>query len=76
MLCSERERLAAEYNDSVREFSEKLDSLNRAGEFSFAKAYRQSEIAREKCESLRKALHQHLSDHGCGGRATAKTCGT
>jgi hypothetical protein len=71
MHCAEREKLLAQYHDSVRRFTVLVGKLSRLSDATFASAYIDSDRAREQCERVRAELERHTESHGCGTLRTA-----
>jgi hypothetical protein len=67
--CSEKIRLVADYGAGVAAYysavSELEASMITGSAYAYEKGHRASEEAHLMCENARKALNDHVADHGC-----------
>jgi hypothetical protein len=65
--CEQRQRLVAEWQESVASFSDavkRLRECNGDGQ-RFAEQYEATEQARRYAEEVRKLVEHHRADHNC-----------
>jgi hypothetical protein len=69
MICAEKTRLVAEYEEATSVFSQAVKELRRKIGTSSKEEYKRleriSSEARVKAEQARLALEQHISAHHC-----------
>ena len=72
MSCSERDRIADQFADAVRAYSEAVNGLRTLRGYHFTQHQQLVEQARLTCEAARMSLQDHEREHGCTRKVTTK----
>jgi hypothetical protein len=65
MVCPERERLAHVYHAAVDAFRDSVHALKDLRGAEFDRAYKTTDVRRAVLDTAKKALDQHVAEHGC-----------
>ena len=65
MPCHERDRIAEQFVDAIKSYSDAVNGLRALRGYQFKQQQQLVEQTRTACEAVRTSLQDHEREHGC-----------